>query len=313
MVEVRNIARSFGSTQAVDDLSFSIGGGEIVGLLGPNGAGKTTTMRIMSGFLSPDEGTVTVEGISILENPTEAQKIIGYLPENNPLYNEMLVSELLGVSADLKGLSRAKSTTRKKALDFVVNAVNIKDVYYHPIRELSKGYKQRVGLAVVLLHKPKILILDEPTEGLDPNQRTEIRSLIKELAQERTVIISTHVMQEVEALCSRMIIINKGKRVADGSVEELSRGTKDEKIVHAGLEGENIEEGLRKLTEVKSVDCEKKKGNLVYAKIVTPADYLVQPEISQLAKENNWVIWSLQEERRNLEDVFKELTVEIEK
>jgi ABC-2 type transport system ATP-binding protein len=213
MIRVQNVSKAFGSVQAVSGLSFDVDQGEIVGLLGPNGAGKSTTMRMMTGYLSPDSGDVLLDDVSVVTNPIMVQQQIGYLPENNPLYPDMLVSDLLSYSAQLKNIS---PETKEEAIDFAVKSVSIEDVYYRPIRELSKGYKQRVGLSVALLHKPKILILDEPSEGLDPNQRTEIRSLITSLAKHHTIIMSTHVMQEVEAVCNRMVIISNGTLVADG-------------------------------------------------------------------------------------------------
>jgi ABC-2 type transport system ATP-binding protein len=310
MISVDNISKYFGDNTAVDNLSFSIKDGEIVGLLGPNGAGKTTTMRIMSGFLSPDEGNVVINDVSVIENPIQAQEMIGYLPENNPLYKDMLVSEFLNFSLDLKKL---EGEQRTKALDFAVKAVNIQDVFYRPINELSKGYKQRVGIAAALLHKPKILIMDEPTEGLDPNQRTEIRSLIKKLAKDHTIIISTHVMQEVEAICSRMIVINKGKKAADGSVDDLSRGASNEILIHAEIEGNKVKEALQELKKVKKLNIEKSKGNKVNVELVTDVRYAVQPDLAKLAKDNDWIIWQLKEHKLDLEDVFKQLTVDAPK
>jgi ABC-2 type transport system ATP-binding protein len=310
MISVDNVTKLFGDNIAVNNLSFSINDGEIVGLLGPNGAGKTTTMRIMSGFLSPDEGDILIEDISVVNNPIQAQEMIGYLPENNPLYKDMLVSEFLNFSLDLKKL---EGDARTKALDFAVNAVSIQDVYYRPISELSKGYKQRVGIAVALLHKPKILIMDEPTEGLDPNQRNEIRSLIKKLSKDHTIIISTHVMQEVEAICSRMIIINKGKKVADGSVEDLSRGAGNEILIHAEIEGDKIKEKLQELKEIKKLNVEKGKADKFKVEIVTDMKYAVQPDLAKLAKNNDWVIWQLNEHKLDLEDVFKQLTIDAPK
>ncbi|MDC0449132.1 ATP-binding cassette domain-containing protein [bacterium] len=305
MISVEDISKSFGSIGAVENLSFEIGAGEIVGLLGPNGAGKTTTMRIMSGFLSPDKGDVIVEDISVFKNPTEAQQLIGYLPENNPLYKEMLVSELLDISAGLRGVSKAD---KKETLDFVVDAVNINDIYYRPVGELSKGFKQRVGLAVALLHQPKALILDEPTEGLDPNQRAEIRKLIKKLAKKHTVLISTHIMQEVEALCSRVIIIDEGRLVIDGLVDDIASSTKDARLVQITLEGTNVKKELSLLKDVRELNVESAPRGLYHVRLVTDKDVAVQPELSKLAGKNNWTIWELKEEKRLLEDVFAELT-----
>ena len=308
MLTVKIITKTFGNTTAVDALSFEVNPGEIVGLLGPNGAGKTTTMRVISGFLAPDGGTTNLNNISVLKNPTKAQKLIGYLPENNPLYKEMLVSEFLNTSLELKGIH----TGKRDALDFIVDAVGIKDVYYHPIKELSKGYKQRVGLAQALLNKPQLLILDEPTEGLDPNQRAEIRKLIKELSEERTVIISTHVLQEVEALCSRVIIINKGKKVADGGVSELASNLKEKKqplfIRIEGRNAQSVENKLKKTETIEKVAVETIEGNILQAKLFSKSPAPLQPKISELAKTNNWIIWELSEDKTNLESVFKELT-----
>ena len=305
MIRVKELSKSFGDIKALVDLSFEIEQGEIVGLLGPNGAGKTTTLRIMSGFYSPDKGDVFIDDVSVTKKPVLAQSVIGYLPENNPLYKDMLVSDMLAYSADLKGISKKDLPA---ALDFSVNAVNIKDVFNRPIGELSKGYKQRVGIAIALLNDPKILILDEPTEGLDPKQRIEIRELIKKLAKDHTVIISTHVLQEVEAFCSRIIIVSEGKKVADGTVKEFSQGTGDERIVFVEIEGRSVEKRLKIVKKVKVLETQKVEGDRVGVKLSTPLDFHVQPELSKLSQENKWVIWKLVKETRQLEDVFKEVT-----
>jgi ABC-2 type transport system ATP-binding protein len=304
MISVNNITKSFGDITAVDDLSFDVNEGEIIGLLGPNGAGKSTTMRIMAGYLAPDTGDVILDDVSVLEDPIKAQKNIGYLPENNPLYKEMLVSELLNISARIRGMPTGDI---RKAIDFAVKAVNISSVYYRPVGELSKGFKQRVGIALALLHDPKILIMDEPTEGLDPNQRGEIRKLIKDLAKDHTVIVSTHVMQEVEALCSRMIIINQGKKVADGSVTELSRMAKNEKFISMIVEGSNVKEELSALKNITSLEFEV-KNKMISAVLTTDLKTQIQPEISKLAHKNKWTIWEILEQKQDLEDLFKKLT-----
>ena len=305
MISVESVSKSFGNIKAVEDLSFEIGSGEIVGLLGPNGAGKSTTMRMMSGFSSPDTGDVFIESISVGANPTKAQQYIGYLPENNPLYKDMLVSELLEVSANLKGMTK---TDAKEAFDFVVEAVSIGDVFYRPIGQLSKGYRQRVGLALAMLHNPKVLILDEPTEGLDPNQRTEIRKLIKKLAKKHTVLLSTHVMQEVEALCSRVIIINEGKKVADGQVKDIVATAKDVSIINARIEGKSVRKELGDLKDIVDIYIEGEGKGIYTVKLSTAADKAVQPELSRLAAKNKWILWELTEEKRLLEDIFAELT-----
>ncbi len=305
MIKIESLKKSFGNIPAVDGLSFEIQKGEVVGLLGPNGAGKTTTMRLMTGFLSPDYGHINIEGVPVVQNPTEAQKYIGYLPENNPLYKDMLVSELLDLSADLNHIPKDK---KRSALDFAVKAVAIGDVFYRPIGELSKGYKQRVGMAAALIHQPRILIMDEPTEGLDPNQRTEIRTLIKNLAKDHTIIMSTHVMQEAQAVCNRLIIISKGKCVADGTSEELSRAANHTRIILLDIEGGDIERGLHNLPGLEHVDIKPIKENRARVKLITSESVDLRPEISQLAHDRKWIIWKLTEEEHKLEDIFHKLT-----
>jgi len=305
MISVNSISKNFGKLKAVDDLTFDVNEGEIVGLLGPNGAGKSTTMRVMSGFLSPDKGDVIVDGFSVTKSPVEVKKMLGYLPENNPLYKDMLVSDLLDYSAKIKGVTEAQ---KQEMMDFVVNSVNIAEVYYRPISELSKGFKQRVGIALALLNRPKVLIMDEPTEGLDPNQRAEIRKLIKDLSKEHTIIISTHVMQEVEALCTRMVIINAGKKVLDGNVNELINNVKDERIISVKLEGIDAGKKLSNLKGVKKVEQKDSADNTYEATIYVDKNIQLQPDISRLARENQWVIWELKEEVQLLEDLFKKLT-----
>lgn len=307
MIKVDHLTKSFGSIRAVDDLSFEINKGEIVGFLGPNGAGKTTTMRMITGFLSPDNGTVTIDGEPLANDATKAQARIGYLPENNPLYKNMLVSELLELSAELKHIPREK---RKEAFDFAVKAVAISDVFYRPISELSKGYKQRVGIAIALLNYPDILIMDEPTEGLDPNQRTEIRSLIRKLAEKHTIIMSTHVMQEASAVCSRMLIINKGKLLASGTPDELAQKAKGQQLLLIDIEGNNVADILKKMVGAQLTEIKNVAGNRTQAKISIEGGLQLQPEISKLACQHHWVIWKLALEEQSLEDIFHIITKE---
>lgn len=304
MLTVQRLTKSFGSTRAVDDLSFSIAAGEIVGFLGPNGAGKTTTMRLIAGYLSPDSGKIIIDDKPVGEEGSDARRHIGYLPENNPLYRDMLVSEFLGLSADLKGIPPEK---RSEAFDFAVHAVDIGDVYYRPVGELSKGYKQRVGMAVALLHRPSILILDEPTEGLDPNQRTEIRTLIKSLAKDRTILLSTHVMQEASMLCNRILIIHHGKLVADGTPNELAKKAECRSSLIVEAEGAGIEAALKKLSGVTDVVIQRLEGERIRATLTTNGDEL-QPQVLALAHANGWKIWRLAEEEQKLEDIFHSLT-----
>lgn len=307
MISADNLTKAFGHNIAVDQLSFNIKSGEIIGLLGPNGAGKTTTMRMLTGFLTPDSGRIEINGLSVLDEPTEVQKMIGYLPENNPLYTDMLVSDLLQYSADLKGLDRVSAG---KGIDFAVNSVSIEDVYHRQISELSKGYRQRVGIALALLHQPQILILDEPSEGLDPNQRNEIRLLIRNLAKNHTVVVSTHVMQEVEAVCTRMIIINKGRLVADGTPKDLTAKTMGNAEMLVEIEGRNIEKTLEKMKEVKKVTVQTQKSNRFLLKLQLAKGYQIQPQLAQAAARNKWIIWKLTETEHHLEDVFYQLTKE---
>lgn len=213
-IEIRNISKHYGTQKALDNISFSIKKGEIVGFLGPNGAGKSTTMKILNGFVKPSEGEVFVNEINVAENPLEAQRCIGYLPEHNPLYLEMYVREYLLFCAAIHAVDKSDVET-------IIEKVGLTPEVHKKVKQLSKGYRQRVGLASAMLHNPEVLILDEPTTGLDPNQLVEIRNLIKEIGADKTVLFSTHIMQEVEAICDRVIILNKGVIVADKQIEEL--------------------------------------------------------------------------------------------
>jgi ABC-2 type transport system ATP-binding protein len=232
-ITVQNLTKTYGTQRAIDSLNFTIKKGEIVGFLGPNGAGKSTTMKIITGFLSATEGTAEVEGLSVTEQPIEVKKRIGYLPEHNPLYVDMYVREFLTFMGSLYGIERKKLKNRVAE---IIELVGLSSEQHKKIRQLSKGYRQRVGLAHALIHNPEVLILDEPTTGLDPNQLVEIRNLIKSIGKEKTVILSTHIMQEVEALCERVIIINKGCIVADRKVADILQ------------EGKNVETLFREVT-----------------------------------------------------------------
>lgn len=307
MIIVDNLTKRFGTVTAVDNVSFQIEPGSVIGLLGPNGAGKSTTMRLLTGYIAPDSGAITVDGKSINTNTREIQRRIGYLPENNPLYTDMLVSEALTFAANLSGLTKKQHAD---AFDFAVSSVGIQDYFYRPINELSKGYKQRVGLAMALLHKPDILILDEPSEGLDPTQRSEIRSLIKTLSKDRTILLSTHVMQEVAAVCDRILIINKGKLVADGSPSELTAQAAGKRKILIKIEGNGITESLDKLDGVLDIRVIDTTGTIVSIELNIAQDAAIQPHLAQLVREHNWIIWELHEHVQNLEDVFQKLTID---
>ncbi|MXY20748.1 MAG: ATP-binding cassette domain-containing protein [Dehalococcoidia bacterium] len=306
-IQVKGVTKRFGVRVAVDNLSFDVNRGEIVGFLGPNGSGKTTTMRMLTSYYTPDIGSIAINGMDTQENDIVTREAIGYLPENNPLYEDMLVSEYLAFVAELRGLSGAD---RRRNLDLTVEETGIQEVFYRPIYELSKGYHQRVGLAQAILHRPSVLVLDEPTEGLDPNQRITIRDLIRHLGGERTVLLSTHVMQEVENTCERVLVISRGKLVANSPVQDLLQQALELRRVYLEVEGNGIESGLAEIpgiTEILSEGIE--DGRKRYRLSVT-ADAEPRPEIFQMAKENDWVLWELHEERPRLEDVFHDLTAE---
>jgi ABC-2 type transport system ATP-binding protein len=305
MITLKNITKYFGRVKAVNDLSFSVDSGEVIGFLGPNGAGKTTTLRMMTGFLSPDKGSIVIDGIDIEKDTTAVQKKIGYLPENNPLYKNMQVAEFLDLAARLHQIP---SSERAQATDFVVHAVGIEDMYYRPIGELSKGYRQRTGIAAALIHKPDIIIMDEPTEGLDPNQRGDIRELIKDLAKKHTVIMSTHVMQEASAVCSRLLILNQGKLVADGTASELSAGAGGGKTLILDIEGDDIEEALKKLVGAEHISVRKKEKRRFSADITLDREKEIRPDLSKLAWQHRWIVWDMHEKERKLEDIFQTLT-----
>ncbi len=305
MIEAKSVTKKFGDKAAVKNISFAIKKGEIVGLLGPNGAGKTTTMRLLTGYLAPDAGDMILAGHSITREPLAAQAKIGYMPENNPLYKDMLVSEFLKFAAALKNVTKKDL---QKSFEFCVAATDIGAVFYKPINELSKGFRQRVGLAAALLHKPEVLILDEPTEGLDPNQRTDVRTLIKKLAKNQTVMISTHVLQEAQAMCDRLLIINQGELVADGTTAELMRGAQGERRLKAEIEGKEILETLRGLEGVVQVASDGRAGDRLKVKIIARPEAEIPPALSQVSAKLGWTIWHLSEEAGTLEDIFKDLT-----
>ena len=253
MIAVEGVTKRYGSLVAVDRLSFQVDRGEVVGFLGPNGAGKSTTMKMLTGTLQPDEGQVLFEGASISEDLTAAKRRVGYLPEANPLYEEMLVAEYLEYVADLRELTGQEF---RSAVADAVDETDISSVFYRPVGECSKGFRQRIGLAAAILHRPEILILDEPTEGLDPNQRVEIRRLVGNLGRERTVLLSTHVMQEVEATCSRLLILRRGRLAAEGDVQDLlaNRSGAGRYVVEA--QGEGVADALSRLMGVTSHTAE---------------------------------------------------------
>ena len=307
MIEVKNLTKRYGSNVAIDHVSFSVDEGTIVGFLGPNGAGKSTTMNIITGYLSATEGSVTVSGHSILDEPSEVKKLIGYLPEMPPLYMDMTVKEYLNFMYDLKKVT----IPREKHIQEICTLVKIKDVYNRLIANLSKGYKQRVGIAQALLGNPPVLILDEPTVGLDPKQIIEIRNLIKNLGRNHTVVLSSHILAEVQAVCERILIINKGVIVADGTPDKLSHDlTSDHRLV-ARIEGEEREvlHNLRTIKNVVEVHSfgEKEPGVYEYSIEGAPEKDL-RRDLFACCTRFGTPILALRNSDLSLEDVFLRLT-----
>jgi len=311
IIKVQNLTKRYGPTVAVDNVSFSAYKGEILGFLGPNGAGKTTTMRVLTCYLGADEGTATVNGYDIFEDSLEVRKNIGYLPEDTPLYTDMGVVDYLDFIAQVRNIPKDKRQPRIKEM---VDVCGLEKVVQKDVGELSKGYRQRVGLAQALIHDPDILILDEPTSGLDPNQIVEVRSLIKEIGREKTIILSTHILPEVSATCSRILIINEGKIVADGTAEQLAGRAQGEEVIYAGIRGdvEQIEEKLELLPVVVNFN---RKGNgdseIHGYEIIAQRDSNASEEIFRMVASNGWSLNELRQETISLEDVFQRLTTEI--
>ncbi len=305
MLEARSLTRKYGDFTAVSDISFSINEGEIVGMLGPNGAGKTTTLRMLTGFLPPTSGTVRIADIDIFENPKEAKKQIGYLPENVALYPEMRVEEYLYMRARLEGIRKSE---RKKMINSAIEECLIEDVRHQIIRTLSKGYKQRVALAATLLHKPKVLILDEPTVGLDPGQIIAIRKLIKELGKERTLILSTHILPEVELICKKVIIIDKGKKIAEGTLDDLAKQLKGEETLIVQFKEKVKEETINELSQaVKAKNVYLDNGTI---KLLVKEQDKARETIFNFAVAKNLTLLELSAEKKSLEDIFVRLTTQ---
>jgi gliding motility-associated transport system ATP-binding protein len=306
LLTLDQVSKRFDGVTAVDRVSFVVDRGQVVGFLGPNGAGKSTTMRVITQYYEPDAGTIALDGIPLAEAGRSAKRRIGYLPENNPLYGDMLVCDYLAFIADLRELAGA---ARHQALDEAITATGIESVYYRPIGELSKGFKQRVGLAQAILHRPDLLVLDEPTEGLDPNQRVEIRRLIGALGKDRTVILSTHILSEVQHTCSRLLIISGGKIVADGGVDQLIRQAEGAVEIAVEAAGAGVAEALAKLPGVRSVTPTAQPGDGRVAVTLT-ADRAgdLRPEIFGLAKSRGWTLFELHQQTGSLEALFHQLT-----
>lgn len=307
MIEAKGLSMHYGPVKALNDVSFSVNSGEIVGMLGPNGAGKSTTMKILTTYLHPTKGGARVDGIDVLESPLQARSKIGYLPETLPLYMDMEVSAYLAFVGKARGLHGTQLADRTR---LVLAECGLEPMYRKAIKELSKGYKQRTALAQALIHDPDVIILDEPTSGLDPHQIVEIRQLIKNLAEGKTVLLSTHILQEVEATADRIVIINQGEIIGDGTVEKLRGRAKENERVSVSVRGEqgHIQRKLSAIRGVKNVEFTSHDDGyaafLVYAKIDTP----LWKDVSALAREKNWELRELTNKPLSLEETFLALT-----
>jgi len=305
-ITVSNLTKEYGPQKAVDDISFQVKTGEILGFLGPNGAGKSTTMKIITCFLNPTAGSVNLDGYDIQEHSREVRRRVGYLPENNPLYLDMSIVDYLKLAASLQDVPSDQIDQRIRNM---IDVCGLDPERHKQIGELSKGYRQRVGLAQALIHDPEVLILDEPTTGLDPNQIVEIRSLIKNIGQEKTVMLSSHILKEVEATCDRILIINKGKLVADGSTEELRQRSSASKQLQVQIKAEtdNVGDSLLQLSTVSGVKPSD-KGNNTWL-IDTKPEMDSREDVFRLCVDNGWVLLEMTPIESSLEDVFQQLTV----
>jgi ABC-2 type transport system ATP-binding protein len=312
MISVKDLTKRYARTTAVDQISFEVAKGQIVGFLGPNGAGKTTTMRMLTCFMPPSAGTAQVAGFDVLEQPLEVKKRIGYLPETPPIYPEMETAEYLKFVGKLKGLSGSKL---QKRIDYVSERCAIADVKNKLLGKLSKGYRQRVGLAQAIIHNPDVLILDEPTAGLDPKQINETRDLIKDLAGEHTIILSTHILPEVEQTCEQVVIINKGKLVATDSVRNLqarARGAESVILEVAGrsgnLEPSIVQHKLEQIPGVSRVHCRQQVDSRAIFEVETQKGRLVRGDLARTVVECGWDLNELRPSAMSLEEIFLELT-----
>ena len=299
-VEVKNITKLYGTQRALDDVSFTVEPGQVVGFLGPNGAGKSTMMKIITCFLPQNSGTVSVDGFDVTADPIKVRQRVGYLPEHNPLYHDMYVKEFLTFIAGIQ----VPSTQVAARVKEMVEVTGLGAEQHKKIGALSKGYRQRVGLAQAMIHNPSVLILDEPTTGLDPNQLVDIRQLIKNIGKEKTVILSTHIMQEVEAICDRVVIINKGKIVADDKTSFLQQKSESETIILVEFDKAVSIDKLNTISGIKKVLSVNDKT----FKVIGPKDQDLRPLIFNFAVQNSLAVITMQKEENSLESVFRQLT-----
>lgn len=306
MIQVENLTKRYGPTVAVDDLTFTVKTGEILGFLGPNGAGKTTTMKVLTCFMPPSAGTVKIDGLDVFEQSLEVRRKIGYLPESAPLYTEMNVIEYLSFVAGLRGMGKSRL---KSQLEAMIGLCGLSGVTKKEIGELSKGYRQRVGLAQAMIHDPELLILDEPTSGLDPNQIVEIRNLIRRMGEEKTVILSTHILPEVQATCDRVLIISRGKLVADGAPNELTGQFRSDETVELAVTGPTAEELQVVLGKIPGVAwLEVRDGAEITAKLTAERSIDLREAVFRAVVDSGWTLLELHREKTSLEQVFRQLT-----
>lgn len=309
LVEADSLRKSFGAIRAVDDISLSVQQGEVLGFLGPNGAGKSTTMKMITGFLEPDAGTAEICGIDIGSDPKAAKRRLGYLPEGAPLYTEMTPRSFLSFVAAVRGLD---GKAREAAVDTAMDKTALHAVVDQRIETLSKGYKRRVGLAQAILHDPPVLIMDEPTDGLDPNQKHHVRNLITEMAAHKAIIVSTHILEEVDAVCSRVVVINKGRIVADGTAEDLMRRAPYHGAVAIRVTEEcasAVIDGLSGHTAVARVETMERVNGSVSLRAIPANGQVIATEIASLLREKEVPVEELFVERGKLDDVFREITM----
>ncbi|RED93411.1 ATP-binding cassette domain-containing protein [Marinoscillum furvescens] len=304
-IVVENLTKKYGEQKAVNDISFEIKTGEVVGFLGPNGAGKSTTMKIITCFMAPTSGDVRLDNDSIHQNPEAIKRKIGYLPENNPLYLDMPIVDYLRFTAEIQGVAKSQIPTR---IGEMIERCGLDREKHKNINELSKGYRQRVGLAQAMIHDPEVLILDEPTTGLDPNQIVEIRKLIKELGKEKTVILSSHILSEVEATCDRILIINRGRIVADGTADTLRSQSQGQELLKVHIEADTsaAEAAVRSLASVEKVSTIDGKDG--WLQVQSKPDLSSRKEIFDLCVKNKWYLLDMTGQETRLEDVFQKLT-----
>jgi ABC-2 type transport system ATP-binding protein len=309
MIEITNLSKRFGDLIAVDAVSFQVSRGDVLGFLGPNGAGKSTTMKMITGFIAPDAGRIVVGGDDISLHPVEVKRRIGYLPEGAPLYGDMSVNGFLGFVAEIRGYRGAE---RQSRVDRCVELVSLGSVLDKPIDTLSKGFKRRVGLAQAILHDPEVLILDEPTDGLDPNQKHDVRKLIRGMAEDKIIVLSTHILEEVDAVCNRAIIIADGRIVSDGTPADLEASSVMHNAVSITVRGKaanGMRDDLAGLAGVRAVDVIEERGELARLQIYPKGEATIIEAVSLVARERGWAIEELRVERGQLDEVFRRVTV----